>query len=81
MSNEGDLVFDPFSGVASTGVAAALHNRRFWGTELMDSYIKVGQKRIEDTLNGKIKYRPHDKPLYDHTKSKLSNIPEEWRKE
>lgn len=81
MSNEGDLVFDPFSGVASSGVAAALHNRRFWGTELMESYIKAGKERIDDTLQGKAKYRPHDKPLYDHTRSKLSNIPKEWEKE
>lgn len=80
MSNEGDLVFDPFSGVATTGVAAALHNRRFWGTELMEDYIKIGQQRIEDTMCGDVKYRPHDKPLYDHTKSKLSSIPDEWKR-
>lgn len=79
MTDEGALVFDPFSGVASTGVAAALHNRRFWGTELMDEYIKVGQQRVEDTLRGEIKYRPHDQPLYDHTKSKLSIVPNEWQ--
>ncbi|MGE4396258.1 MAG: site-specific DNA-methyltransferase [Sulfurimonas sp.] len=80
MTNEGDLVFDPFSGVGSAGVASAIHNRKFWGTELLPEYIKVGQERINDALKGQAKYRPHDKELYDHTKSKLSKKPDEWSK-
>lgn len=78
MSNEGGLIFDPFSGVASAGVAAALHKRRFWGTELMPEYIEIGGERINEALQGTIKYRPHDKPLYDHTQSKLSEMPKEF---
>lgn len=31
LTDPGALVFDPFAGVASAGVAAALHGRRFWG--------------------------------------------------
>lgn len=34
MSKAGDLVFDPFAGVASAGVAATIHGRRFVGCEL-----------------------------------------------
>ena len=76
MSNPGDLVFDPFAGVASAGVAAALHQRRFWGCELMPAYASAGVQRIQDALDGNAKYRPHDKPLYDHTQSKLSVPPQ-----
>lgn len=72
MTKPGDLVFDPFSGVGSAGVAAAIHGRRFWGCELIANYVKQGKKRIDDALNGDALYRPHDKELYDHTKSKLS---------
>lgn len=72
MTKPGDLVFDPFTGVGSAGVAAALHGRKFWGCELIANYVKQGKKRIDDALNGKAIYRPHDKELYDHTKSKLS---------
>ena len=32
LTNEGDLVFDPFSGVASSGVAALLHKLKFLGS-------------------------------------------------
>ena len=75
MTNEGDWVFDPFAGVASAGVAAAIHNRRFCGCDTSLEYLEIGQKRIEDVFNGKAKYRPYDKPIYDHTKSKLSQKP------
>ena len=74
LTNKDDLVFDPFCGVASAGVACAIHGRKFWGTELSEEYIRIGQKRLKDALNGKAKYRPHNKPIYDHTKSKLSKI-------
>ncbi len=79
LTNPGDLVFDPFSGVASAGVAAALHGRRFWGCELQDTYIKTGLQRVQDALNGNARYRPHDKPVYDHTRSSLSRAPEGYR--
>jgi adenine-specific DNA-methyltransferase len=76
LTNEDDLVFDPFAGVASAGVAAAVHNRRFWGCELVPSYAKTGARRIDEALSGTAIYRPHDKPVFDHTKSPLSKLPE-----
>lgn len=60
MTNPDGLVFDPFSGVASAGVAAAIHGRRFWGAEIMESYAMTGVERIQDALDGTAKYRPHD---------------------
>ena len=81
LTNPGDLVFDPFAGVASAGVAAALHGRRFWGCELQASYIKTGLQRIQEALDGKARYRPHDKPVYDHTRSSLSRAPEGYREQ
>jgi adenine-specific DNA-methyltransferase len=76
LTNEGDLVFDPYAGVASAGVAAAVHNRRFWGCELMAKYANTGARRMQEALDGKAVYRPHDKPVFDHTKSSLSKLPE-----
>jgi adenine-specific DNA-methyltransferase len=80
LTNEGDIVFDPFAGVGSAGVAAALHRRRFVGTEIVPEYVSIATKRIKQALLGQAQYRPHDKPLYDHTRSNLSKIPEEFRK-
>lgn len=79
LTNPGDLVFDPFAGVASAGVAAAIHGRRFWGCELDLSYARKGLQRVREALDGKAIYRPHDKPLYDHTQSTLSKAPAGYR--
>lgn len=72
LTNPGDLVFDPFAGVASAGVASAIHGRRFWGCELIPEYAQAGLERMNAALAGRAVYRPHDQPLYDHTKSSLS---------
>ncbi len=76
LTNKGDIVFDPFSGVGSSGVAAALHDRRFWGAEVMTEYVKLAKDRINQALKGEAKYRSHAKPIYDHTTSKLSIPPQ-----
>lgn len=78
LTSENELVFDPFAGASSTGVAALLHNRRFWGCDIVEDYLSISQKRLEDTLDGTVKYRPFDKPIYDAHSSNLSKIPEEW---
>lgn len=46
-SNEGDVVFDPFMGVGSTGVAALALQRRFIGFELDEAYFNASKERIE----------------------------------
>jgi len=75
MTEPGDLIFDPFSGVASAGATAALLQRRFWGCDTNREYLKIGKSRINKALEGSLPYRPHDKPIFDHTKSKLSTKP------
>jgi adenine-specific DNA-methyltransferase len=77
LTNPRDLVFDPYAGVASAGVAAAVHGRRFWGAETQAEYVTVGAHRIEQALTGNAAYRPHNVPLYDHTQSSLSQVPTE----
>jgi len=46
-SNPNDLVFDPFMGVGSTGVAALELGRRFLGIEIDQKYFCAAKKRIE----------------------------------
>lgn len=75
MTKPGALVFDPFAGVASAGVASLLHGRRFIGCEIDKEYAAVGLSRLVEASEGRARYRPHDKPLYDHTQSSLSRVP------
>ncbi len=46
-SNEGDVVFDPFMGVGSTGVAAKGSGRQFIGCEIDPVFFEASKKRME----------------------------------
>ena len=50
-SEPNDIVFDPFMGSGSTGVAAFNTNRNFIGIELDEGYFNIAQNRIEETAN------------------------------
>lgn len=43
---EGQLVADPFGGVASTPAAAKKAGRRWWGCELEEKYWQAGEERL-----------------------------------
>jgi site-specific DNA-methyltransferase (adenine-specific)/modification methylase len=45
-SNEGDVVYDPFMGVGSTGAAAMELNREFIGTEIDEVFFNAAKKRL-----------------------------------
>lgn len=47
-SNKDDLVFDPFMGVGSSGVAALKMQRRFLGIEIDKAYFEAAKKRVEN---------------------------------
>jgi len=45
-SNPNDVIFDPFMGVGSTGVAALELNRKFIGIEIDKTYFDAANKRM-----------------------------------
>lgn len=47
MSDENDIVYDPFMGVGSTGVACMNNFRRFIGCELDEKYFNASVERIK----------------------------------
>jgi DNA modification methylase len=78
-TNEGDLVLDPFSGVASSLLAALRHGRRAMGIDKEPGYIKEGKTRIEQLIDGSLPYRQIGKPVYQPTgREKVSQVPESW---
>ncbi|RMD58979.1 site-specific DNA-methyltransferase [Candidatus Parcubacteria bacterium] len=80
LTNKGDLVLDPYMGVGSTLVAAIMHDRRAIGCEKEPEYVEVARQRIDDYYNGKLRYRPLGKPVYQPTgREKIARIPAEWK--
>jgi len=65
LTNEGDLVFDPFLGVGSTTAAAVMNGRRGMGCELVEEYHRIAVERTALALDGRLKTRPMNKPIYD----------------
>ena len=51
LTNDGDVVLDPFMGSGTTGVACQNLNRDFIGCELSDEYFEMAQKRLQYGLN------------------------------
>jgi len=47
---EGEMVLDPYGGVASTLVAALRSGRQAWGAEVDRSYHAAGRERIDAML-------------------------------
>lgn len=70
------LIFDPFMGSGSAGVASVQGNRRFLGAELLENYIKISSQRIQSALKGDAKIRPLLKPIHQpEPSSAVASIP------
>ena len=77
LTNEDDLVIDPYMGVAASLVAAHLHNRRAMGCEKESRFVEIARHRIEQTQSGTLPYRPLGTPI-QHASGKVSRVPVEW---
>lgn len=64
LTRPGELVLDPYMGVGSTLVAAALHGRRGAGAEVVSDYVQVARERVAEAVNGTIRIRPRTRPVY-----------------
>jgi site-specific DNA-methyltransferase (adenine-specific) len=51
-TKEGDLVFDPFCGSGTSGVAAKELGRFFVGAELEEEFAKLAARRIKAAERG-----------------------------
>ncbi|MBN1618873.1 site-specific DNA-methyltransferase [Candidatus Dojkabacteria bacterium] len=80
LTNEGDLVFDPYIGVGTSAVSAVLNNRRAAGADIMQKYLDIAEERIRKAWEGTLKIRPMNKPVYKPSgRESVSQIPKEWK--
>lgn len=79
LTNENSWVLDPFSGVGSTVLGAIKNNRNSIGIEKEESYCKIAKQRIKDFNEGKLKFRPINKPIHKPTSNdKVAQRPKAW---
>lgn len=80
LSNEGDMVLDPFGGVGSTLISAVKNNRIGITIDTEIEYSKVAQDRLDKLINGTLKMRPMTKKIYKPTeKDSVARVPKEWK--
>lgn len=77
LTNKGDLVFDPYAGVHSTGCSSAMLDRCYIGSELDEKYSKMGLKRVNLALDKKLIYREGN-GIMNPKESAFSVMPEAW---
>ena len=79
LTNEGDVVLDPFVGVGSSIIAAILHNRKGIGVDKEKQYTDIAFERITQALNGTLRKRPLGKPVWrPKGTEKVARRPHEW---
>lgn len=80
LTNENEIVFDPFAGVASTLIGALKNNRVAYGVEVNSKYHKIGMERIKKLFEGTLITRPIYQKIYvPKPTDKIAQIPEEWK--
>ena len=65
MTDENDVVFDPYMGVGSSVIAALMHNRNACGCDITSEYVEIARERVRKLYAGTLKTRPTGKPVYD----------------
>ncbi len=65
MTQNGDLVLDPYMGVGSSIVAAIKHGRTGYGCDVVEEYVDIAWKRIHAFRSGQLRTRPMGKPVYN----------------
>ena len=79
LTNEGDLVVDPYMGVGTTAAASTRHGRRAAGADIDARYLEIARERVQQAWAGTLRVRPLNKPLYrPDTRSAVARVPEEW---
>jgi adenine-specific DNA-methyltransferase len=80
LTNESDLVVDPYIGVGSTACATVLHGRRCAGSDISDEYLRIAENRIKLALEKRVPRRPLDRPVYvPRPNDRIAQMPLELR--
>jgi len=79
LTNEDDWVLDPFLGTGTTVIAAIRHGRRGVGAETVPKYVQLARQRIQQEVEGTLRTRPMDRPVYDPVEAGNSLTAAPWK--
>ena len=79
LTQRDDWVLDPFAGVGTAMAAAAKNGRKGAGSELVDSYNIIARERVHAALDGNLKTRPMNTPVFDPQKAGHSLRTAPWQ--
>jgi adenine-specific DNA-methyltransferase len=81
LTNQDDWVLDPFLGTGTSIIAAIRHGRKGVGAETLPKYVELARHRIRQEVEGTLRTRPMDRPVYDPVEAgnSLTAVPWENR--
>ena len=68
MTDPEDAVFDPYMGVGSSIIAALMHDRQAYGCDIVEEYVDIARRRVDQLYAGTLRSRPMGKPIYNPAK-------------
>jgi adenine-specific DNA-methyltransferase len=68
LTSPGGCVLDPYMGVGSAVVAAAMHGRIGYGCDIVREYVDIAEQRFQALRSGNLRTRPMSRPVYDPKK-------------
>lgn len=80
LTNQGDWVLDPFLGTGTSVIAAIRHGRRGAGAETVPKYVELTRQRIQQEIEGTLRTRPMDRPVYDPVEAGNSLVAVPWER-
>ncbi len=75
LTKPGEIVFDPFAGVGTTGVAAIICGRDFIGSEICKNYYDIGLIRLNEANSGNAAYRKDEPVKSPNPNSSVARMP------
>jgi adenine-specific DNA-methyltransferase len=72
LTYEGDWVLDPFLGTGTTIIAAIRNGRKGVGAEIVPRYVQLARQRIHQAIEGTLRTRPMERPVYDPIEAGIS---------
>ena len=80
MTKQDGIVLDPYLGSGTSAASAIMCGRKFVGSEIDPKYAEIAKRRIREALEGSLRFRPDDTPIYEpKPNSRLTKTPQHWK--